>query len=115
MCKIKKKYNIIRKITVSGFLDKSTFESNQCFMQKIKVSVFIFKSSHASHYVQEKTLGNRSVHSLYWESWMNCPDLQVSPPLPQAVWAWRGEVRGVSGCVGKQTGPQQHRGPGRAS
>lgn len=66
---------------------------------------------------RSKRLGYYSlgVDSLYWESWMNCPDLQVSLPLPLAVWAWRGAVRGVSGCVGKQTGSQQDKAPGRAS
>lgn len=60
-------------------------------------------------------LGNESGHSPYWESWTNCRDLQVSPPLPRAVWAWRGAARDVIGCVGKQKGSQQHRGPRRAS
>lgn len=42
---------------------------------------------------------------------MNCPDLQVNPPLPRAVWAWWGAVRGVIECVGKQKASRQHRGP----
>lgn len=50
------------------------------------------------------------MHSLYWENWRNCRAPRGSPPLPQAGWAWRGAVRGESGCGGIWKVPQQRRG-----